>query len=187
VKPQGFRGSGDIAAMPFHRRPEKRTVEHRSGTIPGLVIGKSGQGMAAAKGRRHPERTLALSDSASAGSSASREAASESTISAAVSMAARFPVSAAAGFRHRSKRNGAAACSGTAASVRPETRRISGSATQGPHQAVSRTGATPCWRTCSRCRRTERSRRFFAMNGRRRIASRDLKRSDRRKVWVCLR
>jgi hypothetical protein len=54
-------------------------------------------------------------------------------------------------------------------------------------QAVKRTGTTPCCKLRSRFRRSKRSRLLFARKGRKRIASLDAKRSDRRKVWVCFR
>jgi hypothetical protein len=54
-------------------------------------------------------------------------------------------------------------------------------------QAVNRTGTTPCCKARSRFPISRRSRALFASSGRNRIASRDNKRSDRRKVWVCFR
>lgn len=54
-------------------------------------------------------------------------------------------------------------------------------------QVVNRTGTTPCCKARSRFPSSRRSRRLFASTGRNRIASRDTKRSDRRKVWACFR
>jgi transposase len=59
--------------------------------------------------------------------------------------------------------------------------------TRGPPQAVNRTGTTPCCKNRNRSPISRRSRRLFASRGRSRIASRDEKRSDRRKVWVSFR
>ena len=54
-------------------------------------------------------------------------------------------------------------------------------------QAVNRTGTTPCCKARSRFPISRRTRPLFASRGRSHIASRDKKRSDRRKVWVCFR
>ena len=59
--------------------------------------------------------------------------------------------------------------------------------THAPPQAVNRTGTTPCCRARSRFPISQRSRPLFASKGRNRMASRDRKRSDRRKVRVCFR
>jgi hypothetical protein len=54
-------------------------------------------------------------------------------------------------------------------------------------QAVNRTGTTPCCKLRSRFPIRRRANPVLTRKGRFRIASRDKKRSDRKKVWVCFR
>src|SRR5262249_31991312 len=54
-------------------------------------------------------------------------------------------------------------------------------------QAVNRTGTTPCCKARSRFPISRWARPLLASRGRSHIASRDERRSDRKKVWVCFR
>ena len=54
-------------------------------------------------------------------------------------------------------------------------------------QAVNRTGTTPCCKLQSRFATRRRTNPVVAKKGRIPIASRDKRRSDRKKVWVCFR